>query len=295
MLSKEGQSALIDAHHQPETSPLAEVLADPGSAAPSGSSSNQTPPTLPCQNCSPRPRRASAMTRGRPSTSSTWRRRPPDRPALEPIDQHLPRAALHHIDEQAPVEVDDPGHIRGAPGPAWRNVVSSTRPPGSPHCELGRRPADAHRCGPGSSPRPSRSRNGLRPGRPGSHPLRPPGTTPPRRGPSTTPTPRQARSVPSSVFRALGLPAPPQPFRPTQHRGPATDRQVADLHLLAAVAHRPHPARRAADHRRGRLHRQVQLSAHDTNLAHHETVHPDQRGRAGTTVQPRQGPPSCVL
>ncbi len=36
MLSEEGQSALIDAHHQPEASPLAEVLADPGSAATAG-------------------------------------------------------------------------------------------------------------------------------------------------------------------------------------------------------------------------------------------------------------------
>jgi hypothetical protein len=34
---------------------------------------------------------------------------------VEPVDHDLPAAALHDVEEPTPGQVDDPGHVSGAP------------------------------------------------------------------------------------------------------------------------------------------------------------------------------------
>ena len=92
--------------------------------------------------------------------------------------------------------------------------------------------------------------------------------------------PDLARRLRPRAPLALLLAAAPRPLRPHDHRRHAGDRQVADRHVPASVAHGPHPTGRAPRPISRGLHEQPMLTVTDDLCLHHEAVQPDKRDRA---------------
>ena len=89
------------------------------------------------------------------------------------------------------------------------------------------------------------------------------------------------------VTRRLGATQPAT--REDQHRRPARDRQTPHRRAGPAMPDRPRTTTRTTDEVDGGLHVQPPLPADQLVRSHHEPGHPDQRGRALTTVDHGQG------